>query len=211
MTINFPESTIVHKRLPKEAFYKHLSLTTALKDKFVSDVDRIYVENSLTKDNLNLSADSDVKEILLLSITLKKQEFDGKVVEAIARQNPHHLVFLLMYEDQRQLALYHSKLYRTPWMPEDELKLKADGFSLGEIWDGLIEQIALYEERARSAGELSIDERLALQEKIVKLEKQIEKTEAAAWKEQQPKKRFDLYTRAQADKRELEELKGGRS
>lgn len=209
--INFPEATIVHRRMPKEAFYKRLSLTTALKDKFVSDVDRIYVENSLTKDNLNLTAESDVKEILLLSISLKKQEFDGKVVETIARQNSHRLVFLLTYEDQRQLALYHSKLYRTEWMAEDELKLEANGFSLEEIWNGLIEQIALYEERASTAEDLSIDQRLALQEKILKLEKQITKTEAAAWKEQQPKKRFELYTRVQSYKQQLEELKNGQS
>lgn len=209
--INFPEATIVHRRMPKEAFYKRLSLTTALKDKFVSDVDRIYVENSLTKDNLNLTAESNVKEILLLSISLKKQEFDGKVVEAIARQNPHRLVFLLSYEDQRQLALYHSKLYRTEWMPENELKLEAKGFSLEEIWNSLIEQIALYGERANTAENLSIDQRLALQEKILKLEKQITKTEAAAWKEQQPKKRFELYTRVQSYKQQLEELKNGQA
>lgn len=202
---------MVHRRIPKEAFYKRLSLTASLKDRFVHDVDRIFVENSLTKENLNLSKDSDIKEILLVSITLKKQEFDGKVVEAIARQNPHQLVFMLVYEDQRQLALYHSKLYRTQWLPEKELKLDASGFSLEEIWTGLIEQIALYEERAESADKISIDQRLALQEKILKLEKQIKKTEAAAWKEQQPKKRFELYTRVQAYKKKLEELKHGES
>ncbi len=87
--IDFPTATAVHRRLPKEAFYKHLPLTKALKDKFVSDVERIVIENSLTKDNLNLNTDSEIKEILLLSITLKKQEFDGKVIEAIAKQNPH--------------------------------------------------------------------------------------------------------------------------
>ena len=211
MIINFPEATVIHRRMPKEAFYRRLSLTTALKDKFVSDVDRIFVENSLTKENLNLVADSDVKEILLLSITLKKQEFDGKVVETIARQNQHQLVFLLIYKEQRQLALYHSKLYRTQWMPEEELKLDANGFTLEEIWNSLIEQIALYEERAESAENLSIDQRLALQEKILKLEKQIKKTEAAAWKEQQPKKRYELYMRLQSYKQKLEELKHGQS
>ena len=209
--IDFPEATRVHRRMPKEAFYKRLPLTTAMKDKFVSDVDRIFVENSLTAENLNLSQDSEVKEILLLSISLRKQEFDGKVVEAIARQNPHNLVFLLSYEDMRQLALYHSKLYRSPWVPETELMLAAKGFSLEEIWNGFIEQIALYEERTESAEHMTIDERLALQEKIVKLEKQIEKTEAAAWKETQPKKRFDQYLRLQKYKQELEELKHGES
>lgn len=185
--IDFPTATAVHRRLPKEAFYKHLPLTKVLKDKFVSDVDRIMVENSLTKENLNLTADSEVKKILLLSITLKKQEFDGKVIEAIAKQNPHKLVFLLVFEDSRQLALYHSKLYRTQWMDAAEVDLKPQGFSLDEIWDGFTEQIALYEERAEKTDSLSMDDRLKLQEEILKLEKLIEKTEAAAW-EQQPKK-----------------------
>ena len=209
--IDFPEATRVHRRIPKEAFYKRLPLTTAMKDKFVSDVDRIFVENSLTAENLNLSQESEVKEILLLSINLKKQEFDGKVVEAIARQNSHNLVFLLSYEDMRQLALYHGKLYRSSWVPKTELTLAAKGFSLEEIWNGFIEQIALYEERTESAEKMTIDERLALQEKIVKLEKQIEKTEAAAWKETQPKKRFELYSTLQKYKQELEELTHGES
>lgn len=205
--IDFPAATAVHRRMPKEAFYKHLPLTKPLKDKFVSDVDRIVVENSLTKDNLNLAADSEIKEILLLSISLKKQEFDAKIVETIARQNPHKLVFLLTFENTSQLAIYHGKLYRTAWMPSEELTLSAKGYSLSEIWDGLIEQIALCEEQAEAPAGRSIDERLALQERIVKLKKLIAKTEAAAWKEQQPKKRFELYSNLQAYKRNLEELK----
>ena len=209
--IDFPTATAVHRRLPKEAFYKHLPPTKALKDKFVSDVERIVIENSLTKDNLNLNTDSEIKEILLLSITLKKQEFDGKVIEAIAKQNPHNLVFLLMFEDSRQLALYHSKLYRTQWMDASEISLKPQGFSLDEIWEAFVEQIALYDERAEKSASLSVDERLALQEQILKLEKLIAKTEAAAWKEQQPKKQFELYTRLRGYKQELEDLKHGES
>ena len=134
-------------------------------------------------------------------------EFDGKVIEAIARQNPHKLVFLLVFEGSRQLALYHGKLYRTPWMDAAEVNLKPQGFSLDEIWDSFVEQIALYEERAKRADSLSVDERLALQEQILKLEKLIAKTEAAAWKEPQPKKQFELYSRLREYKIKLEEIK----
>ena len=85
MIIKFPETTRVHRRMLKEAFYKRLPLTRAMKDKFVSDVYRIFVENSLTVENLNFSQELELKEILLLSIILKKQDFDGKVVEAIVK------------------------------------------------------------------------------------------------------------------------------
>ena len=209
--IEFPAATAVHRRLPKEAFYKHLPLTKMLKEKFVSDVDRIVVENSFTKENLNLAADAEIKEIMLLSISLKSQEFDGKVIEAIARQNPHKLVFLLSFENQQQLAVYHNKLYRTLWMNHDEIALKLQGYSLDEIWDSFIEQIALYEERAEQTEDLSIEDRLALQNQILKLEKQIDKTENAMWKEQQPKKKFELHTRLREYQKKLEDLKHGKS
>ena len=205
--INFPTATAVHRRIPKEAFYRHLPLTKVLKERFVSDVDRIFVENSLTKDNLNLVAESEVKEILLLSLFLKKQEIDAKIIEAIAKQNPHKLIFQLIYEDNGQLAIWYLKLYRTEWMLLVDIELKTQGFSLDEIWDSFIEQIAISEKHAKSAGGISIDERLAIQEQRIKLEKQIKKTEAAAWKEQQPKKRFELYQRLQVYKNRLEDLK----
>ena len=209
--IEFPAATAVHRRLPKEAFYKHLPLTKILKEKFVSDVDRIVVENSFTKENLNLASDAEIKEIMLLSISLKKQEFDGKVIEAIARQNPHKLVFLLSFEDQQQLAVYHNKLYRTLWMAHDETELKLQGYSIDEIWDSFIEQIALYEERAEETADLSMEDRLAIQDQILKLEKQIDKTENAMWKEQQPKKKFELHTRLREYQKKLEDLKHGKS
>ena len=209
--IEFPAATAVHRRLPKEAFYKHLPLTKILKEKFVSDVDRIVVENSFTKENLNLASGAEIKEIMLLSISLKNQEFDGKVIEAIARQNPHKLVFLLSFEDQQQLAVYHNKLYRTLWMDHDEIALKLQGYSLDEIWDSFIEQIALYEERAEETADLSIEDRLEIQDQILKLEKQIDKTENAMWKEQQPKKKFELHTRLREYKKKLEDLKHGKS
>ena len=209
--IEFPAATAVHRRLPKEAFYKHLPLTKILKEKFVSDVDRIVVENSFTKENLNLASDAEIKEIMLLSISLKSQEFDGKVIEAIARQNPHKLVFLLSFEDQQQLAVYHNKLYRTLWMKHDEIALKLQSYSLDEIWDSFIEQIALYEERAEQTDALSIEDRLAIQDQILKLEKQIDKTENAMWKEQQPKKKFELHTRLREYQKKLEDLKHGKS
>lgn len=209
--IEFPAATAVHRRLPKEAFYKHLPLTKILKEKFVSDVDRIVVENSFTKENLNLASDAEIKEIMLLSISLKNQEFDGKVIEAIARQNPHKLVFLLSFENQRQLAVYHNKLYRTLWMEHEEIALKLQGYSLDEIWDSFIEQIVLYEERAEQTDALSIEDRLEIQEQILKLEKQIDKTENAMWKEQQPKKKFELHTRLREYQKKLEDLKYGKS
>lgn len=209
--LNFPESTKVHKRIPKEAFYRHLPLSAALKEKFVSDVETIIIENSLKKGNLNLAEDSDVREIILLSIKLKKQDFDRKIVEAIARQNSHKLVFLLVYEDKCQLAVYHGKLYRTEWIKEKNLTLTLSGNTLAEIWEDLIRQIAISSESVLNQKDYTVNEQLKIQDEMNRLNKLIKKTEKATWKEQQPKKRFALYTKLRKYKTQLEELTNGKA
>ena len=184
---------------------------TFRKARFVSDVEQIQVENSLTQRNLNLENKSDIKEILLLSLHLKKQDFDGKIVEAIARQNPHKLIFLLMYGECCQLAVYHRKLYRTAWIKENNFSLVLQGNTLEEIWDNLGRQIAISSEEVLQRQELPIDEQLKRQDEINRLKKLIQKTEAAAWKEQQPKKRFERYTQLQNYKKQLEEITHGKA
>lgn len=209
--IDFPESTVVRRRIPKEAFYKHLPLTPALKAKFVSDVGSIIVLNSLTKENLNLAKDSEIKEIMLLMINLKKQNFDGKILEAIARQNPHKLVFLLVYEDIYQLAVYRGRLYSTEWMNESDIALTLSGDNLDGIWDDLVRQVAISSQELLERDDQTVDEQLKDQNEIDRLKKLIRKTESAAWKEQQPKKRFELYTRLQDYKNQLEEITHGKA
>ena len=209
--IDFPGNTLVKRRLPKEAFYKHLPLSAALNSKFVSDVDCIILENSLTRKNLNLARDSEIKEIMLLSITLKKQNFDGKIVEAIARQNPHQLIFLLIYGDEFQLAVYQGRLYRTDWMKEKDLSLTLSGNTLDEIWDNLVRQTAISSKTVLSRKDQTVQEQLKMQDEINRLHMVIQKTEKAAWKEQQPKKRFELYTKLQGYKKQLEGITHGQA
>ncbi|MCT3490962.1 DUF4391 domain-containing protein [Lactobacillus delbrueckii subsp. lactis] len=206
--IDFPESTKTNRRIPKEAFYKHLSLSTALKSKFVSDISRIVAENSLTKENLNLVKDSEIKEILLLSIELKKQDYDQRIIESISKGNPHKLVFLISYEDQRQLAVYYQKLYLTEWMPKNKVELHLFGDSLDNIWSGLVRQVAIGLDVQRSSN-LSLDDQLGRLDEIKLLQQQIQKLEKAAWGETQPKKKFALYQDLKKHKEQLEVLKRG--
>lgn len=206
--IDFPESTKTNRRIPKEAFYKHLSLSTALKSKFVSDISRIVAENSLTKENLNLVKDSEIKEILLLSIELKKQDYDQRIIESIAKGNPHKLVFLISYEDQRQLAVYYQKLYLTEWMSEAKVEMHLSGDSLEEIWSGLVRQITIGPDVQRNSN-LSLDDQLNRLDEMQQLQQQIKKLEKAAWGETQPKKKFALYQDLKKCKEQLEVLERG--
>jgi hypothetical protein len=206
--LNFPAKALVGRNMPKEAFYKHLSLSSELREKFVSDVKRLVLEYKLSPDTLNLERSGETPEILVLSIELKKQELDYRIIESIARQNAHKLLFLLKFQEQGQLALYYGKLYKTDWTPLADLKMEARGLNLDSIWEGFIEQIALQENIIPSCHSLTVDEKLKKQDTILKLQKEIDKLERLSRSEKQPKKRFELFTRLQGLKQKLAEEKG---
>ena len=206
--IRFPSTAYVGRIMPKEAFYKQLKLSAELKEKFVSDVQRITMEYALTAESINVDKSDALAEILVLSIRLKKQEFDYRIVETIARQNKHKLIFVLVFEDKEQLALYSSKLYKTPWLPAEETKLEAHGGTIEKIWNGFIEQIALVGEKP-AAETLTIEERLRRQEQIARLQKELAKMERITRKATQPKIKFEMYQQVQALKKQLEEIENG--
>ena len=205
--IQFPSATAVGRVIPKEAFYKHLTLSSDIKEKFVTDVKRITISNSFTAATLNLKEDAQLSEILVLTIDLKKQQFDGHIVENIARQNPHKLLFLLRFEGKAQLAVYYAKLSTTAWILYEDITLTAKGFTLDAVWQGFLEQIALQDGLTKHNPDEDIDTKLQRQEMILKLQKEIEKLEKRTQSELQPKKKFELYGQLQETKQKLEELK----
>jgi len=200
----FPTATVVGRVMPKEAFYKRLTLGAKLKEKFVTDVKRITLSNSLTAATLNLKLGKEISEILILTVDLKKQEFDGRIVENIARQNPHQLVVILRFEDKVQLAIYYAKLYTTKWKLLDELTLMAKGFTLDDVWNSFLEQIALRDDIATHSETDNIDAKLQKQDTILRLQKEIARLEKLTRDEKQPKKKFELYQQLQELNRKLE-------
>lgn len=205
--LTFPEKARVGRNMPKEAFYKRLKLNTDLRDKFVTDIKHIVLEYKLTPVTLNLEKEGKTAEILILSLELKKKELDYRIVENIARQNSHKLLFLLKFQEQGQLAIYYAKLYKSGWKLADNLKLEARGLTLDSIWEGFIEQIALGNvEYSNKNAELSLDEKLKRHEAILKMQKEIVKLERLSWKEKQPKKKFELFTRMKSLQKELNKM-----
>ncbi|MGO4889960.1 DUF4391 domain-containing protein [Anaerobacillus sp. MEB173] len=205
--LNFPSKAAVGKIMPKEAFYKRLVLSSDIRNKFVSDIKRITLEYKLSPVTLNVEKAAEISEILVLSIELKKKEVEYRIIENIARQNTHKLLFLLKFEDEGQLALYHNKLYKTKWKLFSEFTLETNGLNMGTIWEGFIEQIALQEAVSKEEY-LSVEEKLIKQEIILNLQKEIDNLEKRSRKEKQPKKRFELFTQLQSLKKQLVEEKG---
>jgi hypothetical protein len=204
--VNFPNSTKVGRILPKEAFYERLNLTKELKDKFVSDIKRITLEHSLTSQTMNLPDTSEVKEIIVLAIDLKHKDLDYRVVESIAKQNKHKIVFLLRFEELGQCVVHYNKLYKGEWESLNQVHIELRGFSLDEVWSNLVEKIAVKIQTNLPDLDTDINKKLKFQETILKLQKEIEKTERLARSEKQPKKKFDLAMKVQKMQCELDDI-----
>ncbi len=205
--ITFPGTTAIGRILPKEAFYKRLTLSTELKEKFVSDIKRIVLLNSLTSTTLRLEPSESIREILVIAVELKIQAIDTRILDNIARQNQHKLIFLLRFEEQGQLALcYNNKLYSTQWKPLETLALVAKGFTLDTVWDNFLEQIILAGKEDCPRTDLTLDRRIQRYEAIQKLQKELDKAEKLARAEKQPKKRFELYQQVQELEKRREKL-----
>lgn len=207
--IQFPKSTYVGRFLPKEAFYKRLNLTKDLRQSFVSDIKRISIEHSLSDKTLNIKSTSDINEIIALSIELKKHDIDYRMIEIIAKHNPHKILFILKHDEQVQLAVKVEKLYTSIWKSQLETELIIQGLTLDEIWNGFIEQIAISNRVKHLIGRLNVKELIDLQENITKLEKDIEKKEKKARSEKQPRQKWALVEEINKLKIQLGAMENG--
>ncbi|MCD7771665.1 MAG: DUF4391 domain-containing protein [Oscillospiraceae bacterium] len=219
--LNFPTSTEFNRRIPKQKFYDNLSITPALKRSFIDDIKVIYWRNKLAESTLNIPAGKDVTEIEVFEIILNSQEIDEKVLRQIDSEIPYHILFILCYNSSYELWIGYkearteetfkvSGYYHTEWSEKEALNLDIVGLSLDEVYESFVRQIAGEKLKYSSSNEALADS-VHRSEEIAQLEKLIAKTEAAAWKEQQPKKRFEIYTKLQDYKRNLEDLKNNKT
>lgn len=110
-----PEKTIVNQKIPKEAFYKNLKLSSKLKKSLIDDIESIVVTHSLTNNLLEFTTETIIEEILLVTIVLKRHDYNISLIETILKSNPHKLLIELKFNNRLQYLFYEDKLYKTEW------------------------------------------------------------------------------------------------
>ena len=68
---NYPKTALLKRVVPKTRIYDRVQATTALKDKFVAQVDQITWRAKLAPETINLPATNSVPEIQVFRVTLK--------------------------------------------------------------------------------------------------------------------------------------------
>lgn len=198
--LGLPHSTEISKPLPKKAIFAKFQLKPAQRDRFDADISRMILVNVISQSTVPaLQAGEKVAAIYVVDVALKRRDYDPKNIALLSTLIPQMMLFALHFEGQLQLAIYHTKLLCGSWMTEDETKLTLVGTTLDAVWENCV----------RTIGNINVEEgntlteQIAIDEDRAKLQRQIEKLEAKARSERQPRKKLELFQQLQELKKKL--------
>ena len=153
--INLPESTCYNKRIPKQKFYDNIKINTRLQQQITAEIESIYWKHKLSPETLNISAGKYVHEIEIIEIAVRQQGISTSIIEAIDREIPYHILFILRYQELAQLWISYKEssknregkfkvdsYYCTAWAKPNQLKITIEGLTLDKVYENLIQQIA---------------------------------------------------------------------
>lgn len=198
--LGLPKATELNKQLPKSAIYAKFQMNTAAKERIDRDISRIYIINEISAAKVNFREGVEVKSFFVVSVILKRKDFDEKNIIMLSKLIPQNMVMVLEYEDKAKLAAYRGKLMQTEWMPKDKISIELKGLDLDAVWENVIIQIGgLKIEQGRT-----LDEQICIDEQRGKLQKEIDRLEKLARADKQPKRKFELVQKIKKLKMELD-------
>ena len=192
--LQYPQSTIVNRVIPKTMFYRFMEVNPRMKTRFVNDVVNITWLYKLSAATLNVTDHDDMKEIEVFVVNLKQPDCPTDLFSFIDTNMPHHLVFILVHDSNAMLHINykdwtdntHTKFritqaFTSPWVPLTDLSLKVEGQSLPRIYDNFVAQISgIGEHKAGTMAEI-----VELRKQIATLELELQRLEKKMRKESQ--------------------------
>ena len=213
--LGLPQSTEFNKRIPKQKFYEHITVSPALKKSFVDQIRMIYWRNKVAATTVNLAPGTVVDEVEVFEIKLNSASLDEAVLRQIDREISYHIIFLLEYEGKLQAWTAYKektptanavfkvgKYYHTEWMTEAELPIRIDGLNLDAVYENFVRQIAGDALKADSGESLKAS--VERDEKKKQLEKQIAALENKMRREKQLNRQMEMNVELKKLRKELE-------
>lgn len=221
--LHYPESTIVGKPVPKNAFYKHLDVNAKMKQHFVDDVVRIDWLYKLAPSTLNVEDGRQVHEIVFFSAQLKSQDCPDDVFLFIDKNMPRHVVFILEFEGRYKLLLNYKEWldpkvgtfrivqsFASEWLNAEDVSLPLSGQSMDVLYESMVGSISGFVTSNSKQTKRIVE----LQSLIEKAQRDIEALQKKIRTEKQFNRQMELNTEARALKKkvavwqkELEELR----
>ena len=188
--LGLPLSTEVRKIIPKKKVLEHFAadMSADRRRSFDADVARITVCNEVSTVSLNLADGKDIHAFFVVQVSLRRKEFDKQNIVFIARTFGQNLVLVLTCEQVERLALWQTRLIMDEWQPAGSRTLRLHGLNMDAVWESVVTQIGHIE----IEGSHTLNEQIALDDRRVKLQQEIDRLDKQARNEKQPKKKYEI-------------------
>ena len=198
--LNLPQSTEVKRPLPKAQLLKRFDWTASQRERFDAEVSRLDFVNWISPRTVPaIAVGNEVNEIFVVEVSLKSRYFDVKAIQLLAKYIPQHIVYLLRYEDEAMLAVYHAKLFTAPWRAVEDIVLPLSGLNLDAVWENIVSSIGQFS----IEEDKSLSEQIKIDEERAKLERQIASLERQMSATKQPRRKRELFVQMQKLKEKL--------
>ena len=156
--------------------------------------------NEISPARVHIEPGKEISSFFVLLVTLKRRDFSEKTIITLSKLIPQNMVLVLSYEKEAKLAVYHTKVIQTQWLPLDQLTLELKGLDLDKVWENVIVQIGGIQMESGN----TLDQQIAEDERKARLQKEIVRLEKLARAEKQPRKKFELVQRIKKLREELD-------
>lgn len=192
--LGLPQSTEVKRPLPKAQLYKRFDWKPSQRDSFDGEVSRLDFVNWIAPRTLPAIVEgAEVKEIFVIEVSLKSRDFDTKNIVLLAKSIPQRVIYLLRFENEAMLAVYHTKLFFTPWQPLDNVSVPLAGLTLDAVWQNIVAFVGKLE----VADGNTLTEQIRVDEERARLVRQIEALERQIRSTAQPRRKREIFAEIQ--------------
>jgi len=129
---HYPKAAAFDRILPKSKIYEHSKPTSAVKELFVKQVDKIIWQYKLAPETINLPAKPNVPEIQVFTIALKTPELSEDVLRCIDQAIPLPIFYQLTFANRIKLKAAYKRpndadagkwvtesYFETDWLDKD--------------------------------------------------------------------------------------------
>lgn len=190
--LGLPESTRVKRSLPKAQLYKRFDWKPSQRDSFDGEVAHLDFIHWISPKTLPAIAEgTEVKEIFVIEVSLKNRNFDTRNIVLLAKSIPQRVIYLLRFEEEYCLAVYHSKLFITDWqlLTPNSSFLTISGLNLDAVWQSIVSSIGQFSVEQEN----TLTEQIKVDEERDKLLRQIATLESQMNATKQPRRKRELF------------------
>ena len=219
MLYHYPKQAHFGKMIAKSKIYEHSNLTTAVKDKFVSQIDKITWQYKLASATINLQATSSVPEIQIFDIRLKGNALDESLLRVIDKAIPFPIFYQIYRGNEVKIKAAYKRpsdadkskwvvesYFESEWIeldtPKEPLPLALD---LGKLYEQMMKAL-LPKELIETGTQTAIKEQIEMIDKIKAKERAYDKLKAKRDREKQFNRKAELNTELKKMKKEIETL-----